>query len=169
MSRNKSILFFTLLALQVLYLCFLFADRLYLLQNGQKIVLKCRPLDPHSLFSGEYVALQFVIGSYTQENFRINDMVFLGLKPGKPFWTGSVLSSSRDGFVRHQQPFLRGRLTSVNPWIIRFGSEDYFVPQYEGKKIEENLADAGAEVAVDPDGRSAISRLFIGGKEITFR
>ena len=51
---------------------------------------------------------------------------------------------------------------------ITYGLETYFVPQNEGREIETKIAEVSAEVSIAEDGRSALSKLFIAGKEVKF-
>ena len=46
--------------------------------------------------------------------------------------------------------------------------ESYFVPQKEGKVIEESLNNVSVEVSISESGESAISKLFIADKEMKF-
>jgi hypothetical protein len=45
---------------------------------------------------------------------------------------------------------------------VRFGIESYFVPQYEGRKIERGIrnAEVHVELAVGPSGHAALRNCF---------
>jgi hypothetical protein len=51
---------------------------------------------------------------------------------------------------------------------IRYGIERYFVPEGEGKAIEaaRNQGKVAVVAAVTPDGRAAIRRLLLDGKQV---
>ncbi|MCR9142816.1 MAG: GDYXXLXY domain-containing protein [bacterium] len=51
---------------------------------------------------------------------------------------------------------------------LRYGVEEYFVPQYEGLAIENDIAKTTVEVALAASGESAIRRLFLDGEEVLF-
>ena len=52
---------------------------------------------------------------------------------------------------------------------IRYGVEQYFVPQGQGIAIEQTMNKVSVEVSVDQAGKSAINKLFIEGKEVKFQ
>jgi uncharacterized membrane-anchored protein len=51
---------------------------------------------------------------------------------------------------------------------IKYGIESYFVPQGEGREIEQarNQGKVSVVAAVTPSGRAAIKRLLIDGKPV---
>ena len=65
---------------------------------------------------------------------------------------------------------MKGRVINVDDYRIKYGVEEYFVPQFEGLEIEKNLQikNVYAELAVGTQGESAIKRLFINNREQEF-
>ena len=175
----KRILFIIIILFQLGVLGFMIAKQELILQKGTKVLLKCRPVDPRSLFSGDYVILNYEISTIDQPLFdsidrnikgRNPDEIFVALKKNSnnDFW--SVASASKDfRKLKSQYPVvIRG---TAEYWFgsrITYGVENYFVPQNQGLKIEKNLSDVSVEVAVSEKGESAISKLFIDGKEVKF-
>ena len=51
---------------------------------------------------------------------------------------------------------------------IRYGVEEYFVPQFQGLEIEHAMAKTVVEVAVADSGESAIRQLFLDGEVVEF-
>ncbi|HRX49419.1 MAG TPA: GDYXXLXY domain-containing protein, partial [Spirochaetota bacterium] len=61
MSSRRKIIFITAVILQAVILFSMIAKQELLLKNGTKVMLKCIPVDPRSLFSGDYVRLNYGI------------------------------------------------------------------------------------------------------------
>ncbi|MFC1670694.1 GDYXXLXY domain-containing protein [Spirochaetota bacterium] len=174
--------FIIIVALQVAALGIMIARRMYLLDTGKKILLQCEPVDPRSLFSGDYVILNYKISrlnknlliddvSNKKDKIKRNDTVYIALKRDSEsnFWQASAISKKIDELKKNHDVIIQGRIVSTyRNYRIKYGVESYFVPQYEGLKIEKNLKDTSVELAVSGSGESAIRRLFIQGKEVTF-
>ncbi len=181
MNRVRKIIFITAVILQAMVLLSMIARQEILLKNGTKIMLKCIPVDPRSLFSGDYVRLNYEISEIKPgesesdqkkfNEFRDGDTVYVALAKnrGDQFYSVADYSKSPADLKKTYSVLLKGtvedRYLSLR---IRYGLETYFVPQNEGKDIETNLAEVSAEVSVAEDGRSALSRLFVAGKEVRF-
>jgi uncharacterized membrane-anchored protein len=65
---------------------------------------------------------------------------------------------------------IRGNVeyTYDNSIYVRYGVENYFVPQNKGHYIEANMDSTTVEVSIDEKGNSAISRLFVKDSEVVF-
>jgi uncharacterized membrane-anchored protein len=175
----KRILFIIIILFQVGVLGFMIAKQEFILQKGTKVLLKCKPVDPRSLFSGDYVILNYEISTIDQPLFdsigtqikgRNPDEIFVALKKNhdNDFW--SVASASKDfGKLKSQYPVvIRG---TAEYWFgnrVKYGVENYFVPQNQGFRIEKDLSEVSVEVSISDQGESAISKLFIDGKEVAF-
>jgi len=176
--------FWIVVAAQIGVLCFMIGKRTWLLHTGKTVLLKCRPVDPRSLLSGDYVILNFAISNLGdssrtgkwralnifQETFKRHDTIFVALqKPKKSKYWEAVAVSHNPYQLRKKYPvIIRGKLLHTHNYLVRYGVEQYFVPQFAGKKIERKLAQAAVEVALSKSGESAVKRLFIAGKEVTF-
>lgn len=176
--------FWLAVALQVALLLGMVGRHAYTLSTGEVIVLKTAPVDPWDYFQGEYVRLNYEISRLDPSEVTMhgtpythNQTVWVTLKPGNPYWTADAVSASRppagDGTV-----VLRGTLESVQDWPgapqpmeiwIRYGFERFYVPEGEGRKLEERQGDMTVEIKVDRFGRGALSKVFLDGKEITWR
>lgn len=181
MNRVRKIIFITAVILQAMVLLSMIARQEILLKNGTKIMLKCVPVDPRSLFSGDYVRLNYEISvikpgesEYEQKKFNEfsdGDTVYVALEKNRTdnFYSVAGYSKSPSDLKKPYSVILKGTVEeSYLSLHIRYGLETYFVPQNEGKDIETNLAEVSAEVSVAGDGRSALSRLFVAGREVKF-
>lgn len=178
------------LVLQAAALGWMVMERADLLRTGTEVTLTVVPVDPRDLFRGDYVQLDYdittlrpaIIGGDTE--YAMNDPIWVVLD------TNLAGPAQPTGVFRHRPPTLpdrvaiRGRVKSVydgSPPIddpegcpspcrtlrVTYGIEQYFVPEGEGRNIE-NLRDdsrATVVVAIDGNGRAAIKKLLVDGVE----
>jgi len=175
----RRILFILIIVFQVGVLGFMIAKQEFILKKGTKVLLKCRPVDPRSLFSGDYVILNYEISTINQKLFDAADTdrknrnpneIFVALRknPDNDFWSVSSVSKDFRKLKSEYPVVIRG---SAEYWFgsrVKYGVENYFVPQNQGFQIEKNLSDVSVEVSISEKGESAISKLFISGKEVKF-
>jgi uncharacterized membrane-anchored protein len=173
-----------IVVLQTLVLAGMIAKRQWTLATGTPVVLETEPIDPRSLFRGDYVTFNYDISRLKldelvgDDEFRQHDTIYVVLEPGEPYW--------RARGAYHRPPAgelaLRGRVEYVSEhwWnaetqsseevrhvSVRYGIEDYFVPEGEGRVLERPVAgeDISLRVAVDRFGNGAIQALLINGVE----
>jgi uncharacterized membrane-anchored protein len=181
MKPYQKILFPVIVAAQIAVLGFMITKQELLLTRGTKVLLKCQPIDPRSLFSGDYVILNYEISQIGEEIIsksgikNSNELerkdIFVALKPKSDAkYHEAAAVSENIGELKKRYPLIiRGRVEyASNTLQVRYGVESYFVPQKEGKVIEESLKDVSVEVSISESGESAISRLFIADKEMKF-
>jgi uncharacterized membrane-anchored protein len=157
-------------------------DRLRLLTSGREITLPIVPVDPRDLFRGEYVELGFAVG-------RIPAGLLDGPlpSPNAPFfvtldkaqdgtWTAIKLSRDKPQEAGPDRVVLKGRsrfgrlaLDASDPnaiMSVRYGIEQYFVPEGEGPRLEALARDKklAALIAVDGGGNAAIKGILIDGR-----
>jgi len=178
------------LALQVVALGWMVMSRAEILRNGTEVTLAVVPVDPRDLFRGDFVRLRYDISNLRpgviggDSDFRINDPIWVVLD------TSLAGAARPTGVFKHHPPALpdraviRGRVQSIydgpppiddpegcpNPCTtlgIDYGIEQYFVPEGEGRKLEDLRNDSRVSVvaAVDGNGRAAIKRLLVDGVE----
>ena len=180
MKPFPKIAFVLVVVFQLLALVGMIANREYLLRTGQVVLLKCQPIDPRSLLSGDYVRLNYTISTFREEQFRAvnrdnetfqqQDTIYVALeKPANSqFWDAVAVSHDLKKLKAAYPVVLRGVFLSTWSYQIRYGVEQYFVPQFEGLQIEQEIRNASVEVAVSSSGESAIKRLFINEQEVKF-
>jgi len=154
---------------QILLLASLTVLRVSTLATGDTVLLRVIPVDPRSMFRGEYVIL-----TYEFSRTPFSDIEGLPDRD-RMDWQGRTvyvwLEPEEDGEhwraerVSIRPPtaglFLRG---SIVGWSrLEFGIESYFVQEGEGRRYEEAILDRrlSAEVAVNRDGSAALRGLRI--------
>ena len=155
---------FAAVLLQLGVLSVEYLNSVYPLWTGQAIRLETVPVDPRSLFRGNYVRLDYAISeidipeAVTAEGLRWNEVVYVKLRPGKNRiheFDGASLTKPVSG------PYIRGRLQSpyVNgqPYRIRYGIEALFAPKEKALALEDWLRDGGiAVIMLANNGKAAL-------------
>ncbi len=164
--------------LQTAVLGWMVVERITLLKQGQEVVLPIVPVDPRSLFRGDYVRLSYQVT-------RVPGHLLEGaIAKGKPVYVtverqpdGAyapvAVSRSHPGVAAPDRIVLRGRIQhdarsnrlGSGDLFVRYGIESYFVPEGKGLELEKMAGEQklAAVIAVDRDGNSAIKGLKIDG------
>ncbi|MBX9587965.1 MAG: GDYXXLXY domain-containing protein [Hyphomonadaceae bacterium] len=146
-------------------------DRTLLLKNGREITLPIVPVDPRDLFRGEYVRLGYEINTVPGALLvgpppAHNAAFYVTLeKNPQGGWTPVKVSAALPHEPNPNRIVLKGRSRFLTSMQVRYGIESYFVPEGQGKRLEELARERkmAARVAVDARGNAAIKGLIIDG------
>ncbi|NUO81659.1 GDYXXLXY domain-containing protein [candidate division KSB1 bacterium] len=190
--------------LQTLVLLAMIAKKQWTLATGTPVVLATAPIDPRSLFRGDYVQLNYKISTLRLDsvagdrNFKKHEQVFVLLQPGETDAKPISVHRQRPSHTA-QQVVLKGEvewvvedawLTASVPdslpseaWLdtlqqkhegkivtqinVRYGIENYFVPEGQGRVLEQPNEDEtiAMRVAIDRFGNAGIQAVLVNGKE----
>jgi uncharacterized membrane-anchored protein len=157
-------------------------DRLRLLTSGREITLPIVPVDPRDLFRGEYVELGYAVGRIPARLLdgplpSPNAAFYVTLEKAQDgSWTAIKLSRDKPQEASPDRIVLKGRsrfgrlaLDASDPnaiMSVRYGIEQYFVPEGEGPRLEALARDKklAALIAVDGGGNAAIKGILIDGR-----
>ena len=131
------------------------------LWTGVEVRVKTVPVDPRSMFRGNYAQLNYEIGQLPSnalgefENLRIGEIVYVELKLGQGGLYGfaeASLNKPAEG------TFLRGRIANYgSPYQVNFGIEAFFAPKSKALQLEQDLSNGGVAVLMVTDsGRVAL-------------
>ncbi|MBR0833189.1 GDYXXLXY domain-containing protein [Bradyrhizobium manausense] len=179
----KAVLFGVAILLQCALLVLMVADRMQILREGREVTLQTRPVDPRDLLRGDYVVLGYDITQLPagalagQPMAGRNPVVFVKLAPDASGLYQAVSVHAEPVTVTAPEVLIRGRVAyscgSTNrifcdKLTIRYGLESYFVPEGEGRKLEQarNQQKLRVVAAVLPSGRAAIKRLLLDGEPV---
>jgi uncharacterized membrane-anchored protein len=167
---------------QVVLLTVMIVDRIQILREGTEVTLQARPIDPRDLLRGDYVVLGYDIsqlpaGSLWNQPTARNPIVFVTLAPNRDGLYEAVSVHTDAVPVASPEVLIRGRVVSgatcarrtfCDKLQVRYNLENYFVPQGEGRKLEQarNQRKLTVVAAVLPSGRAAIKRLLLDGEPI---
>jgi uncharacterized membrane-anchored protein len=179
----KAVLFGAAILLQCALLILMVGDRVRILREGREVTLQTRPVDPRDLLRGDYVVLGYDISQLPagalagQPTAERNPVVFVKLAPDANGLYQAVSVHAEPVTVTAPEVLIRGRVsyscgstsrTFCDKLTIRYGLESYFVPEGEGKTLEQarNQQKLRVVAAVLPSGRAAIKRLLLDGAPI---
>ncbi len=163
------------------------AKRQWTLNTGTAVVLETQPIDPRSLFRGDYVTFNYSISRLMldtldgDDDFKHNDKVYVVLEPGEPYWRPVAVYHKHPKLLSGQVA-LKGEVSYAfdslwNPETkkseprkyiqVHYGIEDYYVPEGEGRKLERPNQNEviSLRIAVDRNGNGAIAALLVNGVE----
>lgn len=167
MSRKRLILALAaVVALQISVLAAEFINAVYPLWNGRPILLQTHPVDPRSLFRGNYALLNYDISEIPGDDInqertpRNGEVVFVKLKRD----AGGIYRYHGAGLKKPQQGvFIRGRIknySSGNPaskYRVKYGIEAFFAPKEKALALEKRLRkQAFAKIMVAEHGKAAL-------------
>lgn len=178
---------------QSLFLAAMIQDRVTLLRSDHVVTLKTEPIDPRDIFRGDYVILNYEISRLSldtlegDDGFAQGDTIYVELTPAGAIWQPVAAWRER----RNPSPgneIIRGRVSWViegrpvtapadgeeapcidcNSATVAYGIESYFVPEGEGRELEDqrNAGSLTVDVALGSDGEAAIKGLRLDGEPV---
>lgn len=180
-----------IIVIQSLLLAAMIAARQAILSSDTSVILETKPIDPRSLFRGDYVRLNYVINELNvsklagDKQFQVNDTVYVLLQASGDFWVAKGVyrqaaetkTSSAGtkplalirGVVKRvtKKAMVEGQSTEseVDSMRVSYGIENYFVPEGEGLKLErpQEGDEVTLEIAIHDNGKAAIKALLVNG------
>ncbi len=158
------------IGLQMTVLSVEYLGAVYPLWMGQEIRLKAVPVDPRSLFRGNYARLRYQISTIDLKNWggkqepRNGETVYIKIKNGPD---GLYSFDSAYPEKPESGPFIRGRLQNLR-WSERksgvlYGVEAYFAPKKKAETLEKELRHGGiAIVMVAGNGKATLKDVIPG-------
>ena len=159
MTRVASILFFVVVAAQVVGLVAFAGVRQVALTEGREITLQTAPVDPRSLFQGDYAILDYEIAEVPPHlaDLRAGAQVYVTLAECGDVWCadgyGLAPPNAADAYIRG--------VTTVNR-RIDFGIGTFFVPEGTGH-IVEDAEDVKVVISLDERGQAVIKSVLVDG------
>ncbi len=179
----KFVLFGAAALIQLGLLALMVADRVQILREGTEVTLQTEPVDPRDLLRGDYVTLSYDISRLPAGALKDqragggNPIVYVKLAPDQNGIYQAISVQAEPVAVESPQVLIRGRVASgtycgatrdrfCDSLLIRYDLESYFVPEGEGRKLEQarNQRKVIVVAAVAPSGRAAIKRLLVDGE-----
>ncbi|MBB3440321.1 GDYXXLXY domain-containing protein [Rhizobium sp. BK379] len=165
--------------LQTLILGYIIQSRASILASGTEVLLKTAPVDPRDFLRGDYVVLNYdissvpvstVTGGIPAEAGEQTLWVRLKRQPDG-FWgivesSFAELPAASDTVVLRSLPFYSYGPGSGETIRVEYGIERYYVPEGEGKPLEEARNEGVVSIAasVSSSGAAQIRSLVVDGK-----
>lgn len=165
---------FIILIIQTLVLLSIIGIRQWTLKTGTLITLETSPIDPRSLFSGDYIMLGYKINEIPAnkdliDNIKTNEDVYVVLIPKGQYWVAESIQNNKPD-VSSPKVVIKGQVEykTADKLFVKYGIENYFIPEGEGKALERPKPEEimTVKVAVDRFGNAAIAGLFVNNQEI---
>lgn len=176
-----------ILTLQIAALLGMIGIKQWTLSSGTPVVLETLPVDPRSLFSGDYVRLNYSISTLLldqlggDKEFKRHDAVYVVLQSGEAYAT-PVSTHHEMPQLASGQVAIRGEVeySSNTRWNqqsrqleparslnVHYGIENYYIEEGTGSTLERPADNARVtvRVAVDRFGNAGISAILLNGKE----
>ncbi len=182
----KLLRYLTLTLLLSIPLLGMLGRQLYILSEGAEVALEIVPVDPRSLFRGDYVRLDYAISTLQlaalngEDDFSLHDEIHVILVPENDLYVAKAVFHQRPT-VSDGQVVIKGRVSSVleSPWSmgelkmipiparlsVDYAIESYFVPEGTGRELESQASSGEVIVlaAVSDSGNAAIKGLRVNG------
>jgi len=134
------------------------------LYTGQEVRVATLPIDPRSLFRGNYARLNYDFSSLPDDALSEHKR----LRNGEPLYV--TLEPGNDGLYEYadvslEKPssgvFIRGRLQNrYNRKRVKYGIEAWFAPKKEALRLERELREgAVAVLMIDSSGKAALKKI----------
>ena len=155
-------------------------ERASLLANGREVVLEVVPVDPRSLFRGDYVTLGYDISridtpSGPREPKRGED-IYVSLQKGTDGRWSFAGASLEPPVTSADQVVLKGKVQYASRGSeqapaqtgVHYGIESFFVPEGTGRDLEKLVREKklSALIAVDRAGNAGIKGLVVDGQRV---
>jgi len=189
-------LFHLLVALQVLFLLGQAARVEMAISRATVVTLKVVPIDPRSLFMGNYMALNLDIMRLDMskvrhdkavESLHYGDTVYVELAAGRPYARAvSVATTHPSGlYVKGRMEYLlhaevarpEGGTEQGPPteMIVDYGLDRYFIPESRQDQVQDltlphrgRTPEIGVEVAITRQGKGFLRCVLVDGKPLPY-
>lgn len=180
-----------LVVVQIAALVAMIADKQWTLNTGTPVVLQTIPVDPRSLFMGDYARLTYSISRLRldgetalggDKDFKRHDTVWVAIKPD-PDGAKAISAHHQRSAIPPGLLALKGEVQLFNEieWDrttnksvkqrtlnVRYGIEQYYVQEGSGRKIErpQSGEKVSVLVAIDERGKAGILAVLLDGREL---
>jgi len=163
MMLNKKKILYGLIAtmvLQLLVLIMEYGNAVYPVLTGKEIKIKVIPVDPRSLFRGNYARLNYDISRVNlpagSRVPRVNEFIYIQLKQNaEGFYEEERASLSKPD----SGLFIKGRVkfSQLKNVRVRYGIEAFFAPKEKALDLERKLSAGGfALIKLAKNGKPAL-------------
>ncbi|HEY3267519.1 MAG TPA: GDYXXLXY domain-containing protein [Armatimonadota bacterium] len=149
------------------------------LDTGRPLVLRVHPVDPRSLFSGQYMALGFDAEDIdaahlpVSASLKAGSTAYVSFRPDTPYARVASVESSPSRFSGVVPLRATVRWRDGKRLRVDFGMDRYYIP--EARQAEVNRLwwngrqrDVSALVKVDSKGRGVIEHILVDGKPLPY-
>jgi uncharacterized membrane-anchored protein len=166
---NKKLILILVSFLWVAVAAGLVSSKQYTIRTGKTVLLETVPVDPRDFLRGDYVILRYKISDLDLRKiqsekpyYRRGETVYVKLEPKGKFWEAVAIKTKKP--LSGEGLFIKGKV-QYPQLAVNYGIESYFVPEGEGKDIEQsmrgNKSPVEVEVLVDSSGNALIKKVTV--------
>ncbi len=177
--------FYPVVALQVLFLVGEATSYQMQISRAPVVTLKVRPVDPRSLFMGNFMALDYEICdidlSAVKHDAQVargdwGNTVYVTLIPGRPGARVESIAATPPP-AGDSRPYLRGEPVYRDGSHLRvyYGLDRYYIPETAQEQVNRLWWSPGkqppqvtAEIAILGKGKAVIRRVLVDGKPLPY-
>lgn len=167
--RQKGVQFAAILVLQIVLLAGMVLNSYLVILQGEKMTLQVEPVDPRSLFQGDYVILSYSFNNLdlseishdlVPEKVQNQQAVYLAFSQKNDTWAPDFVT--QDATKMKGRTYIKGKILYLSrkppepgespdpagydslPLTMlhaNWGIEQYYVPEGQGKAIEQQIQD----------------------------
>lgn len=166
MKKKLIIGLFVAIVFQFFVLTGMYVNAALPLWTGKEVKIKTIPVDPRSMFRGNYALLRYDISQLStdllpeSDDLRNGEVIYIVLKSGKNDlykFSKAVLNKPESGI------FLRGRIENrhyekkAKYFRLKYGIEAFFAPKDKALALQNNLRKNGVAILmVSDDGKARL-------------
>lgn len=183
LTRDRGLLWFcAALGLQLAIIGGVIVTKQYTAETGTVVYLAIEPVDPRDPLRGDFVTYRYDISTLSRDTIvdprlgttyapKPGDTLYVPLDRVGRVWVASYGASSRlpdveSGPYGPDTVFIRGRVDSVGATTVdvRYGIEEYFIPEGSGSTLPTDSKQMLARVVVDRKGAAQVEQILIDGR-----
>jgi uncharacterized membrane-anchored protein len=186
-SRYLVAIAVVLALVQIGVLASMIMGRAAILRDGREVALEVLPVDPRDLLRGEYVRLDYNISSVPIELFEglapdrtdlDTDTVYVRVSPNEEgIWqpVAARFGAAPQALPETDEVDIRGttfvrNVSGAKIIAVDYGIERFYLPEGEGRAVEENLRARNFRMTVAVDDRGAAQiKAFYDGETLIYR
>lgn len=170
--------------LQLSFIAAIVFSNQIILSTGEHVFIRLpQPVDPPSLFRGNYVSLNYTISRIalyemretSDRDFKSGDSIWVKIEKNGSWWDAVSVHKDKPR-LSSGEAAIKGKVSWSNDASVSvtYGIEQYFIPQKYEKEANQLLSRGrgfnqeervvvGAEVIVHSSGRARVADVLIGG------
>jgi len=168
MKQGRSIALALAIGFQFVVIFSMVVFKMAVLIRGTNVMLKIEPVDPRDWLRGDHVIFQYDISNVPShlvgQDVKMGDSVYVLLTEQDPYWQATRVQKQKP---TEELLFIKGTVRSPGKKTtnIRYGIEQYFIPEGTGKGFSFRDKESAAEVAIDKYGNAVLKQIYVDGKK----
>lgn len=170
---SKNFKFSLALGFQTLALIAIIIYKMSISLGGTEVFLRIEPYDPRDPFRGDYITFRYsdlsTISLYyirgDADGLKKGQEVYVTLEKQDRFWLPiNVTKAKPDTDELIIKGIIDETSRSLDTINLKYGIEEYFIPEGTGQNIFFDDKETVAKVAIDENGNAVLKEIYLDGK-----